>query len=209
MDQAEAKVREFILENDPDFVFFQELPGLVPYVETHDLIPANTTSHSGNIATIVRKNLMDELDSKPVGRFAVLTTMPSAGISFANVHLEPGRNGDSKRLSSLKRLITECKTPGLVVVGDTNTRTNEQEQIGPLGLEGKLPPRATWNSRKNLFREGGNKYTAYYTRYFHSKNVNVTSIKVWDRPIKEDAREFFLSDHFAMSGTAKVLKKPN
>jgi len=55
MDLTESKVRKFILELQPAFVLFQELPALVPYVQQYDLIPSNTISHSGTIATIAKK----------------------------------------------------------------------------------------------------------------------------------------------------------
>ncbi len=208
LDQAEARVREFILDLDPDFVFFQELPGLVPYVETHDLVPANTITHSGNIATLARHELMESLQSRTVDKFAILTSIRSAGISFANVHLEPGPNGKQKRFASLERLAKTCGTPALLIAGDTNTRTSEVESWSHLGFEGKLPPRATWNSRTNQFRDGDRKYTAYYTRYFHSRNVKVSNVRVWDQPIQVQGKKFHLSDHFAMSGKAALAEKP-
>ena len=46
LDLTESKVRELILELQPDFVLFQQLPALVPDVQQYDLIPANTISHS-------------------------------------------------------------------------------------------------------------------------------------------------------------------
>ena len=49
LDLTESKVRELILELQPDFVLFQQLPALVPDVQQYDLIPANTISHSGTI----------------------------------------------------------------------------------------------------------------------------------------------------------------
>ena len=97
MDQAESLIRERVLAVDPDFVCFQELPGLVPYVETHDLIPANTVSHSGNLATLVRRDLLDQVESRAVGRSVVLSAIESAGISIANVHLPPGGHGQVER----------------------------------------------------------------------------------------------------------------
>ena len=200
MDQAESKVREFILGLDPDFVFFQELPGLVPYVETHDLILANTVSHSGNIATIVRKELMDDLDSVVVGKFAVMTTINSAGITLANVHLAPGSNGDHKRADMVKRLIRESTTSALAIVGDTNTRVSEEASFKSIGLSGERPPKATWNSKTNRFRKGGRKYTAFYSRYFHTEQLKVTNAEVLNAPIEESGKSFYLSDHFAISG---------
>lgn len=210
MDQTENKIREFTLELAPDFVFFQELPGLVPYVETHDMIPANNRSHCGNIATIVRKDLMDELVSKPIGKFGVLTMLESAGLTFANVHLEPGRDGDFKRLEALNQIVQATQTPGLLIAGDTNTRVSEEKSLGEIGLIGNRPPKATWDSRRNRYRENGNEYTAYYTRYFHNEQVKIDKVKVWDEPVVEDGKKFHLSDHYAMSGRATLVsdKKP-
>ena len=76
-EHTEAKVRELVLQLDPDFVCFQELPGLVPYVETHDLLPANTESHSGNIATLVRNEMKEEVQAMAIGRFAVAAKIES------------------------------------------------------------------------------------------------------------------------------------
>ena len=210
MDQTENKIREFILELAPDFVFFQELPGLVPYVETHDLVPANNRSHCGNIATIVRKDMMDDLVSKPVAGFGVLTMFESAGLTFANVHLEPGKSGESKRLGAMNQIIRESKTPGLIVAGDTNTRVGEEKSFEKIGFNGKRPRKATWDSRKNRYRDNGRKYTAYYTRYFHNERVKIDKVKVWDEPVVENGKRFHLSDHFAMSGRATLVgaKKP-
>jgi hypothetical protein len=207
IDQTESKIRELILQLDPDFVFFQELPGLVPYVETHDLVPANTTSHSGNIATIARKSLMDDLVSKSVAGFAVLTSVKSDGITFANVHLEPGKNGGHKRLASFRRIVTECKTPGLAIIGDTNTRLTESASLDAIGLIGKRPSAATWNSKVNRFRSDGRKFTAYFTRYFHDERTQIDNVKVWDQPLLFDDREFFLSDHFALSGRVSAVNE--
>ena len=35
---TEEVVREQVIELSPDIVLFQELPGLVPYIETHNMI---------------------------------------------------------------------------------------------------------------------------------------------------------------------------
>ena len=145
IDLTESKVREFILELQPDFVFFQELPAIVPYVENYDLIPANTISHSGTIATIAKKELMDDLESKPIGRFGVFTTVKSAGLTFANVHLEPGRDGDFKRLKMLRTISDYCSTSALAIIGDTNMRVSEEDSMKPLGLLGERPPSPTWD----------------------------------------------------------------
>ena len=81
LDLTESKVRELILELQPDFVLFQQLPALVPDVQQYDLIPANTISHSGTIATIAKKELMDDLQSKSIGRFGAQTTVRCTGVT--------------------------------------------------------------------------------------------------------------------------------
>ena len=48
VDQTESLIRQRVLEHDIDVVCFQELPAMVPYIETHELAPANTISHNGN-----------------------------------------------------------------------------------------------------------------------------------------------------------------
>ena len=207
IDLTESKVREFILELQPDFVFFQELPAMVPYVENYDLIPANTISHSGTIATIAKKELMDDLQSKPIGRFGVFSTVKSAGLTFANVHLEPGRDGDFKRLKMLRTISDYCSTSALAIIGDTNMRVSEEDSMKPLGLLGERPPSPTWDTKRNNYRDKGPAFTSYFTRYFHSDVVEIGNVKVHDEPIEHEGDKFFLSDHFALSGQVTVLTK--
>ncbi|MFT5304200.1 MAG: endonuclease/exonuclease/phosphatase family metal-dependent hydrolase [Mariniblastus sp.] len=204
LDQTESKIREQVLELSPDFVFFQELPGLVPYIETHDMIPANTKSHSGNIATLAKHELMDGLQSTAIDGVAVVTTITDADLTLANVHLESGRHGDGARLAAFRSIINACPTRGLAVIGDTNTRTAEEPTLKEIGMKGDRPPSATWDSRSNRFREDGRKYTAFYTRYFHNQHVCVSNTKVWKQPTKSDSKSFQLSDHYAMSGSVRL-----
>jgi len=207
MDLTESKVREFILKLQPDFVFFQELPALVPYVEKYDLIPSSTISHSGTIATIAKEELMDDLESKSIGRFGVFTAVRSARLTFANVHLEPGRDGDFKRLEMLRTISNTCPTDALAIIGDTNMRVGEEGSLEPLGLAGARPPRPTWDTKRNHYRKKGRSFTSYFTRYFHSDYVEVDNIVVHDEPIEHEGDEFFLSDHFALSGRVAVLSE--
>ena len=205
MDLTESKVREFILELQPDFVFFQELPALVPFVENYDLIPSNTISHSGTIATIAKEELMDDLESKSIGRYGVFTAVRSARLTFANVHLEPGKDGDFKRLEMLRTISNTCPTDALAIIGDTNMRVAEEESLESVGLAGARPPRPTWDTKRNHYRKKGRAFTSYFTRYFHSDCVEVDNIVVHDDPIEHEGDEFFLSDHFALSGRVTVL----
>lgn len=204
MDQAESLIRERVLSVDPDFVCFQELPGLVPYVETHELIPANTVSHCGNLATLVRRGLLDRVESRAIGRCSVLSAIESAGISIANVHLPSGGHGKAARLAAIERIVSICPTPRLLVIGDTNTRIGETSAIEALGIRGELPPTPTWDSRRNQFRDDGKKYTAYFTRYFHGDGVRVKDVKVFDQYWNLEGARFFLSDHFALAGRAEL-----
>ena len=43
---TEETIRQQILNVNPDIVLLQELPGVVPFVETHDMIKENPKSHS-------------------------------------------------------------------------------------------------------------------------------------------------------------------
>ena len=205
LEHTEAKVRELVLQLDPDFVFFQELPGLVPYVETHDLLPANTESHSGNIATLVRNEMKDEIESIAIGRFAVLAKMESRQLTLANVHLAPSQEGVDKRMRMLAKLIEKCETSGLVVAGDTNTRIKEEAGIEALGLTGHRPPRPTWDTKINQFRPNSRQFTAYFTRYFHNDQVAVDEVEVWVDKVEYNEERFHLSDHFPMSGSVQQL----
>jgi len=206
VDQTEALIRQRILEEDIDIVCFQELPAMVPFVETHELAPANTISHSGTIATIVKKELFEGMVCRAVGRFAVVCVFPELSLSIANVHLESTRAGAGQRLVQLQTLFDVCPTDSLLIVGDTNTRVAEETAIFETGLLGKRPPVPTWDSRRNQHssKASAKAFACYFTRYFHNDAVAVENVKVHDRPLNFDDTEFFLSDHFAISGVAKV-----
>jgi len=206
VDQTEALIRERVLAEDIDVVCFQELPAMVPFVETHQLAPANTISHSGTIATIVKKELFEGMVCRAVGRFAVVCVFPELSLSIANVHLESTHGGAGQRLMQLRTLANVCPTDSLLIVGDTNTRIAEEAAIFETGLLGKRPPTPTWDSRRNQHSSAasGKAFSCYFTRYFHNDAVAVDNVKVHNRPLRFDGTEFFLSDHFAISGTAKV-----
>ena len=208
IDQTEALIRERILTEEIDIVCFQELPGMVPFVETHDLAPANTISHSGTIATIVRKELFEGMVCRAIGRFAVACVFPKLSLTVVNVHLESTRGGAGQRLVQLRTLVNVCPTDSLLIVGDTNTRVAEEAAILDTGLLGKRPPAPTWDSRRNQHsdRASSKAFTCYFTRYFHNDQVAVEDVKVHNQPLNFDGTEFFLSDHFAISGVARVAQ---
>lgn len=201
-DDTEAAVRETILDMAPDVVLFQELPGLVPYVETHDMVRANPRTHSGNLATLVTHAVMKQRPSPlVVTRTAVLTTFPDLDLTVANVHLAPGKGAEAERRHQLRVVLEASPTENLAIIGDANTRRAEMDAIVDLGLSDHPPPSPTWNSRRNVFRPDGAAFVAFFTRTFTRGSVTITDQRVVDHPIGVEGRSFFLSDHFALAGT--------
>lgn len=207
---TEAEVRNLILAGEPDIVCFQELPRLVPYVETHDLLPATPTSHSGNLATLVTHPLAGlEPPVQVVTGCAVLATFVSptddeAPFTVANVHLEAGRGAGGRRLEQLAEVVEASPTPRLLIVGDTNLRLEEADALADAGFTGARPPQPTWDSRRNRFRRGGHEFTAYFTRWFASPGLVVGDVKVHRQPVEADGHRFHLSDHYALSGVVSL-----
>jgi len=201
-EHTEARIRELVLELSPDLVLLQELPGLVPYVETHDMIRANPRSHSGNLAILVGHDLLDEQPAHAVVEgCALLVTFPERDLTVANVHLAPGRGGAGLRLAQLEAVIQAAPTIDVAVIGDTNTRTGEEAGIGSLGLAGERPPSATWDGRRNPFNGPAGDFVAYFTRAFASDDVLIVDQTVHPGRVTIDGTTFHLSDHFGLSGT--------
>lgn len=201
-EHTQAEVRRVVLDVSPDIVLFQELPGIVPYVETHDMVRSNPMSHSGNLATLVGHDLMEEqLTVTTVPGVAVLTTFVERDVTVANVHLAPGRSGASDRIEQLRAVVETAPTNDVAVIGDTNTRTGEEAAIGGLGLQGARPPQPTWDSRRNRFRGESSEFVAYFTRFFVHGGLRIDQLSVLtDGVIGLDGRAFQVSDHFALSG---------
>jgi len=207
MDQSEAAVRELVLAADCDVVMFQELPGLIPYIDTHDMAPANARGQTGDIATLVRRDLMPKVKASRINN-AVLVEIAPMDLTIANVHLPSGRGGDEDRTKIIKEIKSGSKSRHLAIIGDTNTRTKEEESIAKLGLLGDRPPEPTWNGTLNKFRQTDRNFTAYFTRAFHSDGLKISDPKVWTQPIERQGKSFHLSDHFAMSGQIKRARSP-
>ena len=200
-EHIEAHVRQLILELSPDLVLLQELPGLVPYVETHDMVRANPRSHSGNLATLVGHHLLDEEPTfEVVDGCALLVTFAERDLTVANVHLAPGRAGAALRLTQLEAIIETSPTIDLAIVGDTNTRTDEEPAIAALGLSGQRPPSATWDGRRNPFNGPSGDFRAYFTRAFATQDVRVAGQAVVPGRVTADGHTFHLSDHFGLTG---------
>ena len=204
---TEAVVRDEVLRVQPDVVLYQELPGLVPFVETHEMMRANPRSHSGNLATLVTSELMaTEPSVSVVEGCAILTTFGDRDLTIANVHLTAGKGADGDRLMQLTRVISASPTKALLIVGDTNMRVAEADTLTHLGFTGEQPPHVTWDSRRNQFRSHGAEFSAYFTRWFASPGVTVSDVVVHRNPIEHDDHKFFISDHYALSGT--VTQEP-
>ncbi len=207
VSDTEAAVRDRVLVLAPDLVLFQELPGFVPFVESHGMVRANPRSHSGNLATLVG---LDRMVREPVVTVvpgcALLTTLAEPALTVANVHLAPGPGAIGERLEQVAAVVAASPTEALLIVGDTNTRRAEIGAIEAAGLVTAKPPRPTWDSRRNRFRPGP-EYSAYFTRWFASPAVTVSRIKVWHQPLRHDRYQFHLSDHYALSGTVTLRER--
>ena len=211
-ENTEFAVRQRVLATEPDLVLFQELPRMVPYIDTHDMIKANPESHQGNLATLVSHQLLAEIGEPAVTVVpgcAVLITLPMIGsddgtlsVTVANVHLSPGPGAAARsdRLDQLARIVEASPTSELAIVGDTNTRVDELSALADAGLAAPRPPKSTWNSRRNRFNRSGPEFTAFFTRCFVTAGLDVTGQKVHDAPEEIDGRRFHLSDHYALSG---------
>ena len=200
-DHTEAAVREQVLETAPDLVLFQELPKMVPFIETHDLIRAYVESHQGIVVCLVSHEFLSRGAPKvtTVKGCAVMLTFDD-DLTVANVHLAPGRGAKPDRLDQLARIIEASPTPDIAIIGDTNTRVEEMETLAEAGLSAPKPPQATWNSKTNRFNGGGPEFTAYFTRALTTEQVDLTKQKVLREPIEHDGTRFYLSDHYALSG---------
>ncbi len=85
---TEEVVREQVIELSPDIVLFQELPGLVPYIETHNMVRANPQSHSGHLAILISQRLSEfETTLTPLEGFGLSVTFMEIGLTVANIHL--------------------------------------------------------------------------------------------------------------------------
>ena len=201
ISNTEAVVREQVLAAAPDIVLFQELPGLVPFVETHSMIPANPKSHSGNLATLVRNELAStEIKVQTVDGCAILTTFTELDLTIANVHLPAGKGAEPERLMYLSKIIQASPTLPLVIAGDTNMRLEEADAFMAMGFGGDKPPHPTWDSRRNNFRDDAYEFSAYFTRWFASPGMTVSDVHVHRQPVEHDDHTFFVSDHYALSG---------
>ncbi len=203
LHDTEAFVRQSVLDRSPSVVLFQELPGLVPYIETHAMVGANPRTHSGNLATLVGHELMELAPSwESLGSFCLMVQL--GGLTIANVHLASGPGAADERLDQLSQIRSASPSDTLIVVGDTNTRVTEEASIAELGLGGPRPPAPTWNSKKNRFRSGSSEFAAYFSRWFTSTDIQVVAPWVEDVSAPQAGSEsFFVSDHFACGATAR------
>lgn len=209
-EQTEAEVRDLLLRWSPDLVTFQELPGVVPYVETHDMVRANPRSHSGNLATLVGNHLIDGSDwgdhaglPTPivVDGCGLLVAFADLDLSVANVHLAPGRGAAGTRMAQLQAVSSRAPTSDVVIVGDTNIRVAEEPAIESLGLQAPRPPRPTWDGRRNRFHGPDGEFVANFTRVLATPGVRVTEQIVRSGGLTIDGHAFHLSDHFALEVT--------
>ncbi len=208
VEHSEHAVRERVLGWAPDIVLFQELPRMVPYLETHGMIRANPLTHQGNLATLVRLEVLAaEGDEGPrvtvVDGCALLVTFAD-GLTIANVHLAPGPAAVGERLEQFARIVEASPTPTILIVGDTNTRVAEEAPLADAELRGVRPRQPTWDSKRNRFRQDGRAFTAHFTRWFASPGVKVAGVQVDREPVEVDGTAFHLSDHYSLRGSVAL-----
>ena len=204
---TEESIRQQVLSIAPDIVLFQELPGIVPFIETHDMVKANPQSHSGHLATLVSHELMQgPIEHLAIPGCGLLTTFKSFGLTVANIHLSPGKGETKTRRDQLSAIIRGCPNEHLAIIGDTNTRNSEIKQIRDAGLFAPTLPKPTWDSFRNRFHLGSPRFRANFTRCFTHPSIQVADLKVIDSPVTQESKTFHLSDHFALYGTLVVSK---
>lgn len=202
-EHTQAEVRDVILDRSPDVVAFQELPGVVPFVETHDMVKANPMTHSGNLATLIGNDLIEEGDPTAlvVPGCALLTVLFDA-VTVANVHLAPGPGQGAIRKDQLEQIVDAAPTDAVLIIGDTNTRLDEEPELAALGLGGPRPPKPTWDSKQNRFRTSGPGFVAFFTRCFTAGDLTVSDLVVLSSPTTDvGTGPFHVSDHYALYGT--------
>lgn len=207
MEHTEEAVRNQVMALAPDVIAFQELPRVVPFIPTHGMIKANPETHSGNLAVLVRHELMAEVEPTfTVVPGCALCVRLGDELTVANVHLMsgPGNDPAAMRADQLQRVLDASTTNDVLVIGDTNTRATEIDGIAGIGLHGERPPKPTWDTVRNPFRPGGREFRAYFTRWFATDGVVVSNVEVVDAPAEHDGVRFHLSDHFALVGEAAV-----
>jgi len=199
---SENAVRGFVLAVGPEVILYQELPGLVPFVETHGMVRSNPRSHSGHLAVLLTHDLL-ATDPRPatIPGGALMVTLDQPALTIVNVHLAPGRQGRTQRLATLEAITERSPTDCLLVAGDTNTRADELPAIAGLGLTAPDLPAPTWDGRRNRFRAEVPRFTASFTRYLVRGEVDVSDVEVHTAPVVVDDMQFHLSDHYALSGS--------
>ncbi len=199
---TEAAVRDAVLDLAPDVICYQELPGLVPFVETHTMLPATPESHSGNLAMLLTPEARSTVTAAfVVGDHAIVATFADE-LTIANVHLMSGRAGEERRREQFRRVVEASPTAALLIVGDTNMRVAETGRLD--AVTGEQPPSPTWDGRRNRFRADAPQFTAYFTRWFASQEAATSDVVVHEQPVEVDGHRFHLSDHHALSGTVSV-----
>ena len=120
--------------------------------------------------------MMEEAQHSTEEGFGVVVNL--AGLSIANVHLAPGPDGAPMRKAMLEQI---AKVDGpLAVIGDTNMRMAEWEDLGDLAAA--KPPTPTWDSRRNRFNAEIPEFSAYFTNVITRSGSGGRSRRVHTAP---------------------------
>ena len=202
---TEEIIREQIVELAPDIVLFQELPGLVPYIETHSMVRSNPQSHSGHLAFLIsHQHSESSVSYKTLEGFALLVTFEGIGLTIANVHLAPGKSNKSLRVSQIASVIESSPTENIAIIGDTNTRKAEISQFQNSGLHVPELPKPTWDSYKNQFHEDSPSFKASFTRCITHPDIRISDLQVLEGKVIRNEKAFHVSDHFALFGRMQL-----
>tara|TARA_Y100000768_G_scaffold160978_1_gene120352 strand:+ start:1887 stop:2582 length:696 start_codon:yes stop_codon:yes gene_type:complete len=202
---TEEVVREQVIELSPDIVLFQELPGLVPYVETHNMVHSNPQSHSGHLAILISERFSEfEITLTPLEGFGLLVTFMEVGLTVANVHLAPGKGNSELRLSQLAAVINSSPTEHIAIIGDTNTRASEITKIKDSGLKVPDLPVPTWDSFRNRFHVDSPRFKASFTRCITHPDVKIRDLQILEGKVIRSEKTFYISDHFALFGRMQL-----
>ena len=202
---TEEIIREQIVELAPDIVLFQELPGLVPYIETHSMVRSNPQSHSGHLAFLIsHQQAESSISHKTLEGFALLVTFEDIGLTVANVHLAPGKANNSLRVSQIASVIESSPTENIAIIGDTNTRKAEISQFQNSGLYVPELPEPTWDSYRNQFHEDSPSFKASFTRCIAHPDIRISDLQVLEGKVIRNEKAFHISDHFALFGRMQL-----
>ena len=134
-------VKQELLHQDPDILALQECPiHRWPEETFHEAgytLMGTKGAHAGYVALLVRNNVAPYAQRySPQSNLPVVMTKlvlhsdhEDQSIILASCHLAPFGGAHSKRSMQIKELLKACGSIPLIVAGDTNMRTEEDQEM--------------------------------------------------------------------------------